>query len=72
MIGTEAGEMSVTLLTGEATANYRFDDLETTCFDVGDLDHAKHMVDQLLCALEIAPPFINQAVAEKLDCGQAL
>lgn len=55
MIGSESGDMSVTLLAGQQTTNYHLDDLETTCFDVVDLAQARLMADQLLRSLHIIP-----------------
>ncbi len=48
MIGSESGDMSVTLLAGQQTTNFNFNDLETTCFDVVDLAQARQMATQLL------------------------
>lgn len=55
MIGSESGDMNVTLLAGQQTINYHLDDLETTCFEVVDLVQARLMADQLLHALNIFP-----------------
>lgn len=54
MIGSESGDMSVTLLAGQQATNYSFNDLETTCFDVVDLTHAWLMAGQLLDALDVS------------------
>lgn len=53
MIGTERGDMTVTVLTGQPATDYRLDDLETTCFDTVDLAHARLMANELLRALGI-------------------
>jgi hypothetical protein len=53
MIGAEAGDMSVTLLTGQPATDYSLNDLEITCFNVVDLAHARQMADQLLQALAL-------------------
>lgn len=53
MIGSESGDMSVTLLTGQQLTNYHPNDFEATCFDVADLTQARQMADHLLCALGI-------------------
>lgn len=53
MIGSETGDMSVTLLAGCRATDYNFNDLKATCFDVVDLAQARWMVDQLLDALGV-------------------
>jgi hypothetical protein len=55
MVGTEDGDFSITFLTGQKVTDYCFGDLETTCFDVVDLAHARLMIEQLLCVLGISP-----------------
>jgi hypothetical protein len=54
MIGSETGDMSVILLTGQLATNYSFNDLETTCFEVVDMAQARQMVGQLLHTLGIS------------------
>lgn len=57
LIGTECGDMSVTVITGQSCTDYSLNDLETTCFDSVDLAHARLMANELLTALGInAPP----------------
>lgn len=53
VIGSEYGDISVTILTGQACTNYRLDDLQATCFDTVNLAHARHMANELLNALGI-------------------
>lgn len=58
MIGSEYGDMSVTILTGQPSTDYSLHDLETTCFDTVNLAHARRMANELLNALGIsARPF---------------
>jgi hypothetical protein len=58
MIGSECGDMSVTILTGQPSTDYSLHDLEATCFDTVDLSHARCMANELLNALGIsARPF---------------
>jgi hypothetical protein len=53
MIGTEGGDMTITVLTGQPATDYRLNDLEATCFDTVDLAHARFMANELLRALGI-------------------
>jgi hypothetical protein len=53
MIGTEDGDMTITLLTGQPATDYRLNDLKATCFDTVDLADARFMVNELLRALGI-------------------
>jgi len=50
MLGRDGGEMSITFLTGQPVTQYSFDDLETTCFEVVDMNEALAMVDRFLGA----------------------
>lgn len=50
MLGTGGGEMSLTFLTGQSVTKYSFDDLETTCFEVMEMDEALEIVDLFLSA----------------------
>jgi hypothetical protein len=54
MIGSEYGDMSVTILTGQPCTNYSLHDLGTTCFDTVNLAHARRMANELLNALGIS------------------
>lgn len=59
MIGTECGDMSVFILTGQPHTDYRLKDLETTCFDTVDLVHARHMAAELLTALGVSAQLLK-------------
>lgn len=60
MIGTECGDMSVIILTGQPCTDYSLSDLETTCFETVDLLHARLMADELLTALGISTQLMKR------------
>lgn len=61
MIGTESGDMSVIILTGQPCTDYSLNDLETTCFDTVYLAHARLMAAQLLTALGISTQLLKRS-----------
>ncbi|WP_456293275.1 hypothetical protein [Pseudomonas sp. AK106] len=66
MAGTEDGDFSITFLTGQTATDYCFGDLETTCFDVVDMAHARLMIEQLLSVLEVSPDH-SRSTSEQAD-----
>lgn len=61
LIGTECGEMSVMILTGQPCTDYSLNDPETTCFATLDLAHARHMAAELLTALGISTRLLKRS-----------